>query len=140
MKRKNRPLALKLLIPMLVLIVVEITLLVGSVFGGNLIGYMENNEIEILHERVVNRKSYLQNEMLTRWSKLDSTARQINTLTKELLEEGKISLDTLDDGSQESYPLLNAVAGDLIEMLRANKVTGAFLVLKTDVLEEKAGQ
>lgn len=140
MKRKNRPLALKLLIPMLVLIVVEITLLVGSVFGGNLIGYMENNEIEILHERVVNRKSYLQNEMLTRWSKLDSTARQINTLTKELLEEGKISLDTLDDGSQESYPLLNAVAGDLIEMLRANKVTGAFLVLNTDDLEEKAGQ
>ena len=41
MKTKNRPLYLKLLVPMLVLILVEISLLAGSVFGGGLIRYME---------------------------------------------------------------------------------------------------
>ena len=136
MKTKNRPLYLKLLVPMLVLILVEILLLAGFVFGGGLIRYMENNEIEILHERVLNRQRYLQNEMLTRWSKVENTVARINTETEKLLQQGSVSLDTLDDGSQYSLPLLKAAAEPLIEMMRNNKVTGVFLVLNTDDLEE----
>ena len=127
---------LKLLVPMLILILVEIALLAGSVFGGGLISYMENNEIEVLHERVLNRQRYLQNEMLTRWSKVDSTAIKINQMTEELLQEGSISIDTLDDSSKDCFALMDSVTGSLINMLRSNKVTGAFIVLNTDNLEE----
>lgn len=136
MKKRNRPLYLKLLVPMLILILVEIALLAGSVFGGGLISYMENNEIEVLHERVLNRQRYLQNEMLTRWSKVDSTAIKINQMTEELLQEGSISIDTLDDSSKDCFALMDSVTGSLINMLRSNKVTGAFIVLNTDNLEE----
>ena len=136
MKKRNRPLYLKLLVPMLTLILVEIALLAGSVFGGGLISYMENNEIEVLHERVLNRQRYLQNEMLTRWSKVDSTAIKINQMTEELLQEGSISIDTLDDSSKDCFALMDSVIGSLINMLRSNKVTGAFIVLNTDNLEE----
>lgn len=136
MKKKNRPLHLKLLIPMLALILVEISLLAGSVFGGGLIRYMEDNEIEILHERVLNRQRYLQNEMLTRWSKVDNTAVKINRRTGELLQEGSISMDTLDDSPENCFALLDSVSGLLIDMLRSNKVTGAFIVVNTDNLEE----
>lgn len=121
---------------MLILILVEIALLAGSVFGGGLISYMENNEIEVLHERVLNRQRYLQNEMLTRWSKVDSTAIKINQMTEELLQEGSISIDTLDDSSKDCFALMDSVTGSLINMLRSNKVTGAFIVLNTDNLEE----
>ena len=121
---------------MLILILVEIALLAGSVFGGGLISYMENNEIEVLHERVLNRQRYLQNEMLTRWSKVDSTAIKINQMTEELLQEGSISIDTLDDSSKDCFALMDSVIGSLINMLRSNKVTGAFIVLNTDNLEE----
>ena len=121
---------------MLILILVEIALLAGSVFGGGLISYMENNEIEVLHERVLNRQRYLQNEMLTRWSKVDSTAIKINQMTEELLQEGSISIDTLDDSSKDCFTLMDSVIGSLINMLRSNKVTGAFIVLNTDNLEE----
>ena len=121
---------------MLILILVEIALLAGSVFGGGLISYMENNEIEVLHERVLNRQRYLQNEMLTRWSKVDSTAIKINQMTEELLQEGSISIDTLDDSSKDCFALMDSVIGSLINMLRNNKVTGAFIVLNTDNLEE----
>ena len=106
MKKRNRPLYLKLLVPMLILILVEIALLAGSVFGGGLISYMENNEIEVLHERVLNRQRYLQNEMLTRWSKVDSTAIKINQMTEELLQERSISIDTLDDSSKDCFTLM----------------------------------
>ena len=118
---------------MLILILVEIALLAGSVFGGGLISYMENNEIEVLHERVLNRQRYLQNEMLTRWSKVDSTAIKINQMTEELLQEGSISIDTLDDSSKDCFALMDSVIGSLINMLRNNKVTGAFIVLNTDI-------
>ena len=121
---------------MLILILVEIALLAGSVFGGGLISYMENNEIEVLHERVLNRQRYLQNEMLTRWSKVDSTAIKINQMTEELLQEGSISIDTLDDSSKDCFALMDSVTGSLINMLRSNKVTGAFIVLNTDNLEK----
>ena len=136
MKTKNRPLYLKLLVPMLVLILVEISLLAGSVFGGGLIRYMENNEIEVLHERVLNRQRYLQNEMLTRWSKVDSTVIKINQITEDLLQSGRISIDTLDDSSKDCFALLDAVSDPLLNMLRSNKVTGAFIVVNTDNLEE----
>ena len=136
MKTRNRPLYLKLLVPMLILILVETALLTGSVFGGGLIGYMEDNEIEVLHERVLNRQRYLQNEMLTRWSKLDNTAVKINHMTEDLLQEKSISIDTLDDSSKDCYTLLDSVSDPLLEMLRNNKVTGAFIVLNTDNLEE----
>ena len=136
MKTKNRPLYLKLLVPMLVLILVEISLLAGSVFGDGLIRYMENNEIEVLHERVLNRQRYLQNEMLTRWSKVDSTVIKINQITEDLLQSGRISIDTLDDSSKDCFALLDAVSDPLLNMLRSNKVTGAFIVVNTDNLEE----
>ena len=121
---------------MLILILVEIALLAGSVFGGGLISYMENNEIEVLHERVLNRQRYLQNEMLTRWSKVDSTVIKINQITEDLLQSGRISMDTLDDSSKDCFALLDAVSDPLLNMLRSNKVTGAFIVVNTDNLEE----
>ena len=78
MRVKNRPFFVKLLVPMLVLAILEVALLVQSVFGGGLISYMEDNEIEILHEKVVNRKRYLENEMVTRWADINGTVEAVN--------------------------------------------------------------
>lgn len=136
MEKKSRPLCLKLLVPIIALILVEIALLMNSIFGGGLIEYMENNDMEILHEHVVNRQRYLQTEMLTRWSKVETTAEQINAMTQSLLEKKEITLEQLDNGSAECLSLLDTAMEPLIRMLRDNKVTGAFLVLNTDDLEK----
>lgn len=125
---------------MIALILVEIILLINSVFGGGLIRYMENNEIEILHEHVINRQRYLQTEMLTRWSKVENTAQKVNAAAEELLEKGVLSIDSLDDGSTECLALLDEVTIPLIRMLRENKVTGVFLVLNTDDLAKQKEQ
>lgn len=135
MRVKNRPFFVKLLVPMLVLAILEVALLVQSVFGGGLISYMEDNEIEILHEKVVNRKRYLENEMVTRWADINGTVEAINAETQRLIDEGQISLDNLDSSSEAAQPLIKSVAEDLISMMRSNKVTGAFMVLNTANLE-----
>lgn len=135
MRVKNRSFFVKLLVPMLVLAILEVALLAQSVFGGGLISYMEDNEIEILHEKVVNRKRYLENEMVTRWADINGTVEAINAETQRLIDEGQISLDNLDSSSEAAQPLIKSVAEDLISMMRSNKVTGAFMVLNTENLE-----
>ena len=48
-----------------------------------------------------------------------------------MLDEGTISLDTLDSTGGESLPLLEAAAPRLLKALRAKQVSGVFLILNT---------
>lgn len=134
-KLRSTPISRKLLFPMVILIAIEILLLVGGIFGGGLIQHLEGNEKDILRERVINRKNYLENEMITRWSNVSETVQKVNNTAERLLWSGQISLDTLDDGSDYSTPLLADVSDDLISLMRTNRVTGAFVILNTDDLE-----
>ena len=77
-KIKSVPIRQKLLIPMLFLVIIENLLLVGAIFGSRLLSYVENKEKAIFYEKVSNRKNYLENEMLTRWSNVNSTVEEIN--------------------------------------------------------------
>lgn len=139
-KRKSIPVILKLLVPIILLVMAEMALFAGMIFGGDLIPYMEQNEKTILKERVINRKSYLERKMLVRWSDVSDTVSSINSITSDLLHMDKISLNTLDDGSEEALPLLRCVAPLLIDLMRNNEVTGAFLILNTDDLRESENQ
>lgn len=139
-KRKSIPVILKLLVPMILLVAAEVALFAGIIFGGDLISYMEQNEKTILKERVINRKSYLERKMLVRWSDVSDTVSSINSITSDLLHMDKISLNTLDDGSEEALPLLRRAAPLLVDLMRSNEVTGAFLILNTDDLRESENQ
>lgn len=136
-KSKSVPIRRKLLIPMMLLVIIENILLISAIFGSRLLSYVENKEKAIFYEKVSNRKNYLENEMLTRWANVNNTVQEINNTTQKLIDTKKISLDTLDDGSEYCTPLLRKVSSKLIRLMRANQVTGTFIVLNTDNLEEK---
>ena len=136
-KAGSVPIRRKLLIPMIVLVIIENILLVGAISGSRLLSYVENKEKAIFYEKVSNRKNYLENEMLTRWSNVNSVVEEVNNTAQKLIDTGKISLKTLDDGSQYGIPLLEKSTSKLIRLMRANQVTGAFIVLNTDNLEEQ---
>lgn len=139
-KVKSRPIRRKLLIPMIVLVIIENILLVGAISGSRLLSYVENKEKAIFYEKVNNRKNYLENEMLTRWSNVNTTVQEINSMAQKLIDDRQISLETLDDGSQYCLPLLEKSSSKLIRLMRANQVNGAFIVLNTDNLEEQTAQ
>lgn len=134
-KFKSIPIAVKLLIFIMLMLVGESLLLGCTIFGGGILRYMRTNERNIFHERIVNRKNYLEEEMRTRWSDVGDSVSRVNRITENLLHNGEITMDTLDDGSEESMPLLEQAAQELIALIRTNKVTGAFLVLNTEDLE-----
>ena len=77
-KIKSVPIRRKLLMPMILLVIIENILLIGAISGSRLLSYVENKEKAIFYEKVSNRKNYLENEMLTRWSNVNSTVEEIN--------------------------------------------------------------
>ena len=139
-KAGSTPIRRKLLIPMIFLVIIENILLVGAILGSGLLSYVENKEKAIFYEKINNRKNYLENEMLTRWSNVNSTVEEINNTAQSMIDTKKISLQTLDDGSEYCLPLLEKSSSKLIRLMRANQVTGAFIVLNTDNLEEEKAQ
>lgn len=134
-KEKKKSLFRKILVPMLALLILEILLLAGSVLGQGIIKELNDNEQAILDEQVSGRKNYLENEMINSWMNLQYTGECINDEVKKLTKRGAIELESLDDSSAVSDQLLLNVADDLISMMRANRVTGAFIVLNNEDLE-----
>lgn len=139
---KKKPLFNKILAPMMVLLVLEIALLAGSVFGQGVLSELNENEQDIINEKISGRKNYLENEMVNNWMNLQYTAETINAKTEQLAADGKINIESLDNGSLESDPLISEVAENLIDMMRTNRVTGAYIVLNNEDLEasSKIGQ
>lgn len=127
--------------PMILLVILEALLLTGTILGGGVFDRLIDNQKEILHEKVVNRKSYLENEMINNWSDVGLTVELINQVAKQMSMDGEIQLDTLDDSTENAIPFLGNIANELIAMLRSNRVTGVYIILNNDDLKEemKAG-
>lgn len=135
-KRQERPIFRTILFSMLGVLVAELILMVGSIELTDVAGRLNENAKDLLDMQVDNRASYLQ-DMLRQAQDLDSISSAINTAAQQLLDEGVISLDTLDDSSTASDPLLQAIAPQLVSTLRSKSVTGIFVVLNTQDLRTR---
>ena len=130
--RKAKPILKRILIPMILLTLLEVFLLSGTFIFGGTIKELNQNARGIVQGKVQNRSSYLQNEMLNNWSNVSYTAQLISAKAEELESDGMLDLSAVGDNSEACYPLVSQISGYLIDMLRSNKVTGAFVVFNTD--------
>ena len=119
---------------MMLVMVVELLLAVVSMLAVNVTGKLDENAKDLLTMRVRNRASYVQ-EILRNAEDLGQLSEQINATTQQMLKSGDISLDTLDNSSEQSNALLVALAPQLVDTLRAKQVTGIFIMLNTHDLD-----
>ena len=125
-----------ILFSLLAVLAVEILLLTFAVHATRLGPQLNQNAEDILAMQVDNRSRYLQS-IFHDAQELTSLSDAINGLTQQLLDEGEISLSTLDSSSDAAYPLLEAAAPELISTLRIKSVTGVFLILNTHDLDKR---
>lgn len=135
---KSTPIFRKILIPLMILVVVEVFLMVFSLFGQGLLSELQENEQDVLTGRVVARKNYLESVMINDWMNISTTVQRVVDQTQLLCDQGVISLDTLDDSAANCEELMRDCAPYLIEMMRANHVTGAYIIINTEDLSEAA--
>lgn len=133
---RKQPIFRKILLPLMGLLILEIGILMGSIYGQGLFQLIHNNSREIIESRVEARRNYLESIMVNQWMNVGQTVQKINQLADGLYEAGKLDIEAIDDSSENAAPFLNAVTDDLITMMRTNHVTGAFLVLNADDLKE----
>ncbi len=120
----------KILLPMAIAMIVQAGLFSGNILWGGTIEKLNNNAFDILNEQVINRKNYLENEMVQRWSNVGQTADAIRGTISEFIAGERRSGDYHGmDSALESKILLGA-SDQLIGLMRQNSVTGAFLILE----------
>ena len=119
---------------MMLVLVAELLMATVSILAVNVTGKLDENAKDLLTMRVRNRASYVQ-EILRDAENLGQLSEQINTATQQMLQSGAISLDTLDNSSEQSNALLVALAPQLLDTLRAKQVTGIFIMLNTHDLD-----
>lgn len=137
--RKKTSILKKMLIPMLLVMAVQFALLYLVVIRGGLLNELQVNAFDIFEGKVTSQRNRLQNDMLQRWSNLESCVLSIQSKTKAFLDaEGK-STEDFAVGDPMTETLLADLSEDLIYLLRRNSVTGAFLVLDGDREDIKSG-
>ena len=135
MMKKERSIFRMILTAMLVVLGLEVLLLLLAFYFSNMGPQMNQNAMDIVEKQVENRSAYLENIMLVNQD-LSVLSAKINETTVSLMEEGAIDLETLDDSGENAMPLLSAVSSDLISTLRSKSVTGIFMVLNTEDLDQ----
>ena len=134
--RPERTVFYNIFATMMLVMVVELLLAVVSMLAVNVTGKLDENAKDLLTMRVRNRASYVQ-DILQNAQDLTQLSEQINATTQQMLENGAISLDTLDNSSEQSNALLVKIAPQLADTLRAKQVTGIFIVLNTQDLDTR---
>ncbi len=119
---------------MMLVMAVELLMATVSILAVNVTGKLDENAKDLLTMRVRNRASYVQ-DILQNAEDLGQLSAQIVTTTQQMLQSGAISLDTLDNSSEQSDALLVALAPQLLDTLREKQVTGIFIMLNTHDLD-----
>lgn len=121
---------------MLIVLGIEVALLIGTLYFGNVGMQMNRNAIEILKKQVENRQNYLQNT-LEETQNLSSLAGTINIAVENQTAVENISVEELVNNEDRSTELLETVSDSLINVMRHRSVNGIFVILNTDDLDER---
>ena len=137
---KKRSVFNRILIPLIVVQIFQISLFGMLVFSGGVITKLDRNAEEVANERVINRKNYLENEMIQRWSNFSIYQTKIEEEIEQQLSEAGMTVADLVPGAAVTSEILKKIGPDLIALMRRNTVTGVFLVFEgplNDRAEEK---
>lgn len=115
---------------LMVMLVIMVMLMASAIAVSGVTLRLNENAVDILDKQVENRARYIEAQ-LQQAQDLTNLSTYINDTAQQMLDEGTISLDTLDSTGGESLPLLEAAALKMLRTLRSKQVSGIFLILNT---------
>lgn len=140
MATRRHTILIKILIPLLLAMLVQAGLIYSVILFGGTMSQLKSNAYDILSEKVISRKNDLENEMIQRWSNVHGPMQTILDRTETLLTENGTGPASLDVNGDITNTLLRELSTPLLNMLRTNSVTGAFLIFDgSGTTDKKAG-
>lgn len=129
-KGKEHTIFVTIFAALMVMLVIMVMLMASAIGVSGVTLRLDENAVDILDKQVENRARYIETQ-LQQAQDLTELSSFINDTARKMLDEGTLSLDTLDSTGGESLPLLEAAAPRLLKALRAKQVSGVFLILNT---------
>ena len=138
-KKKEHSIFATILSALMVMLAIVVMLMAAAIAVSGVTLQLDKNAVDILDQQVENRANYIQDQLQSA-QELTELSGYLDETTRQLLDEGALSLNTMDSASSNSLPLLQAAAPKMLETLRTKRVTGIFLILNTHSFDSrKAG-
>lgn len=122
----------KILFPLFLVLLFQAVLLFAVIQYGGTVNQLQQSSFDILSEKTTSRKNELENKMVQQWSNLSTTVEMITALYRQYAGDPGFEDVSLQFGVPDVNLMLQQSAEPLIQVLRKNGVTGAFLILESD--------
>ena len=136
-QRRGCSIFCKILHSLLLVLLAEVLLLIFAISTSRVTSQLNENAEDILDKQVENRANYLRQNLIQAQD-LNAISGTIDGVTRELVDQGIVDLNTLDTSSEEALPLLQAIVPELVSTLRTKPVNGIFVILSTHDLNHRA--
>lgn len=136
-QRRGCSIFCKILHALLLVLLAEMLLLIFAISTSRVTSQLNENAEDILDKQVENRANYLRQNLIQAQD-LNAISGTIDRVTRELVDQGIVDLNTLDTSSEEALPLLQAIVPELVSTLRTKPVNGIFVILSTHDLNHRA--
>ena len=132
MKTRKNSIIKKIILLMMLALIIQSLLFVGIISISGIISKLNENTFNVLNDKVREKNSYLNNQMLQYWGNIDKNEEDINSYILNELNNKGVTTTELNKDSNLANEILIGVSNEVIAMLREHSVTGAFIVLDTD--------
>ena len=136
-QRRGCSIFCKILRSLLLVLLAEVLLLIFAISTSRVTSQLNENAEDILDKQVENRANYLRQNLIQAQD-LNAISGTIDRVTRELVDQGIVDLNTLDTSSEEALPLLQAIVPELVSTLRTKPANGIFVILSTHDLNNRA--
>lgn len=135
-QRRGCSIFCKILRSLLLVLLAEVLLLIFAISTSRVTSQLNENAEDILDKQVENRANYLRQNLIQAQD-LNAISGTVDRVTRELVDQGIVDLNTLDTSSEEALPLLQAIVPELVSTLRTKPVNGIFVILSTHDLNHR---
>ena len=108
-KGKEHTIFVTIFAALMVMLVIMVMLMASAIGVSGVTLRLDENAVDILDKQVENRARYIETQ-LQQAQDLTELSSFINDTARQMLDEGTISLNTLDSTGGESLPLLEAAS------------------------------
>ena len=135
-KKKKATIFQMFLIPLIMIMLVQSGITIGTLVVTRITGMLEEYSGGMMNRLVENRKVILQNDMNQRWASVHGQEAYLTEILKKYLKDEGINADELPVSGELRGGLLKRFFPQCLDILQSSTVTGVFVVLTGESMEE----
>lgn len=133
---KKKSIFAKVFVPLIVMTVIQAVILLGMYSFADVFGSLNADKLNAFNEKVIFRRSQIQNELSYHWPSLNDFITKISSNTIFVIDTNGGDISNIDDELSSSYGsvplselLLRQHCDDIIEYMTNSVVDGVYIIL-----------